>query len=59
LRSDFIGWENFLKTKIFGIVMLQKRGKPCPISKKVREKGGKWMSDLKKMSNLGLDRQIK
>jgi len=47
MKSDFIvrshiGWENELKTGMFGFATPCRRGKLCPISKKVGNKRRKW-----------------
>ena len=47
VRSQ-IGQKDRLKPLIFGLPTHQRRGKPCPILKKVREKEENEMSDLKK-----------
>jgi len=55
VRSQ-IGWENRHEIKIFGIATLQKRGKPCPISKKMRKEKGKM--DVRSQKNMDVRSQI-
>jgi len=54
VRSQ-IGRENCHETRIFGIATLQRCGKPCPISTKVRKKKGKM--DVRSQKNMDIRSQ--